>query len=141
MNINICDIAREHGGTAVDVSHSRGTLTSSNATAAQANAEVTNAGIGSLTFNGGAANAERAADLVNHLTSGQGQVYQSTHQNDLIGTVIGGNASTGGNDLGFFGVWDAHSTYGPGHQDQAQRNVWGTDSGSRSVLVPFPNSR
>jgi filamentous hemagglutinin len=141
MNNTIRNIASENGGTVVDVSHSRGTLTSSNATAAQANAGVTNAGIGSLTFNGGAANAERAADLVNHLTSGQGQVYQSTHQNDLIGTVIGGNASTGGNDLGFFGVVDAHSTYGPGHQDQAQRNVWGTDSGSRSVLVPFPNSR
>lgn len=141
MNISIFAIASVNGATIVGLSHSRGTLTSSNATAAQANAGVISAGIGSLTFNGGAANAERADNLVQTVTQGQGtlgQVYQSTHQNDLIGTLIGGNAPTGGTDLGLLGVGDAHSTYAPGRSDHNMEDVWGSPEGNIPERVNPP---
>jgi len=49
-----------------------------------------------LIFYGGAANAGRMADRVGNATGGAGQVQQSTHINDAVGTLIGGNAPTGG---------------------------------------------
>ncbi|MNJ58108.1 hypothetical protein D3C77_537280 [compost metagenome] len=92
----------------IEVSHSRGTLTSSIATAQQLNDGVNDAAIGSVTFNGAAANAQRMADRVDQVTGGQGVVLQSTHKDDLVGASIGGNTPTGGLDSGFIA---AHGAY------------------------------
>lgn len=91
----------------VEVDHSRGALTGSVATSEQVNRGVTNVAVGTVTFNGGAANKQRMADQVNTATSGTGVVQQSTHKDDLIGTLVGGNASTGGRDASML---DAHTS-------------------------------
>jgi len=77
----------------MEVDHSRGSLTSSNATAEQVNQGTRNAPIESVTVNGAAANAQRMADRVDTVTGGTGTVQQATHKDDKIGTVIGGNGT------------------------------------------------
>src|SRR5690606_4847813 len=107
-NIDVREAANNQGGLVVEVAHSRGTLTSSIATAQQLNNGVNDAAIGSVTFNGAAANAQRMADRVGQVTGGHGVVLQSTHKDDFVGTLIGGNPPTGGVDSGF---GKAHSNY------------------------------
>jgi filamentous hemagglutinin len=112
-NIDVRNVVKVQGGLVIEVDHSRGTLTSAIGTAEQVNRGVTDAAIGSVTFNGGAANAQRMADNVDAATggrvsAGEVTVQQSTHQNDLVGNVIGGNAPTGGNQIPFL---DSHRSY------------------------------
>ena len=114
------------------VDHSRGSLADSNSVQAQINAGQTDLPIGSVTFNGAAANADRMAERVNNATSGMGLVRQSTHKDDLVGGVIGGNAPTGGLSSGFA---DAHTTYGPGVKDDNSDRVWGPGIKSQSLPV------
>jgi filamentous hemagglutinin len=85
-NIDVRNAAQAQGGQVVEVAHSRGSLTSSNATAEQINQGKTNATIDTVTFNGAAANAQRMADRVNTVTGGAGTVQQATHKDDKIGT-------------------------------------------------------
>ena len=110
-----------------EIGHSRGSLTSSIATRLQEAAGVTNTPVNSVLFNGAAANAERMWDRFDTVTAGRGLVMQSTHRDDLIGTIFGGNDPTGGvpSDLG-----DAHGSYGPGVSIRDRLDVWGNETGS-----------
>jgi hypothetical protein len=58
---------------------------------------------------GSPVNAQDTSDKVNAITSGQGTTKQATHVNDFVGTLFGGNTSTGGNANN--GALDAHSSY------------------------------
>jgi filamentous hemagglutinin len=107
-NLDVREQVKVQGGKVVEVDHSRGTLTGSVATSEQVNRGVTDAAIGSVTMNGGAANSQRMADQVNTATSGTGVVQQATHKDDTVGTFVGGNAATGGQDASML---DAHTTY------------------------------
>lgn len=137
-NIDLRNAVQGQGGKVVEVDHSRGSLTSSNATAEQVNRGTTNAAIDSVTFNGAAANAQRMADRVNTATGGTATVQQATHKNDKIGTVIGGNTPTGGRDAS---TGAAHTNYGPGVEDSNKRDVWGNYVGSVPVIVPFSGTQ
>jgi filamentous hemagglutinin len=137
-NIDVRNTAKTQGGQVVEVNHSRGSLTSSNATAEQINQGERNAPIDSVTFNGAAANAQRMSDRVDTVTGGTGTVQQSTHKDDKIGTVIGGNAPTGGRDAS---VGDAHTNYGPGVNKDQKEKVWGNGVGSVPVVIPTTNSQ
>ena len=132
-NIDVRDAVKAQGGKVLEVDHSRGSLTGSVATSEQVNRGVTDAAVGTVTFNGGAANAQRMADQVNTATSGTGVVQQSTHKNDTVGTLIGGNAATGGRDDA--SVMDAHTTYGPNVSSKDKSNVWGNENASAPILV------
>ncbi|WP_346309120.1 hypothetical protein, partial [Limnohabitans sp.] len=131
-NIDVRNTAKEQGGKVVEVNHSRGSLTSSNATAEQINQGERNTPIDSVTFNGAAANAQRMSDRVDAVTGGKGAVQQSTHKDDKIGTFIGGNAPTGGRDAS---IGAAHTNYGPGVPQLIKDKVWGNDIGSVPVVV------
>lgn len=63
-----------------------------------------------IQLNGSAGNAQNVQNNLNQITQGQGQgqVYQSTHKDDFVGTLVGGNSATGGIDVPFK---DAHSAY------------------------------
>jgi filamentous hemagglutinin len=135
-NIDVRNAVQAQGGKVVEVDHSRGSLTSSIATTEQVNQGETNAAIGTVTFNGAAANAQRMADQVNTVTSGTGTVQQATHKDDAIGTAIGGNFQTGGQDASML---DAHTTYGPNIPIEDKIRVWGSESGSSSVVISPSN--
>jgi filamentous hemagglutinin len=107
-NIDLRNQVKVQGGTVIEVDHSRGSLTSSIATVEQIKRGTTQAVIGSVTFNGGAANAQRMADRVDTVTGGTGQIFEATHPNDWVGNTIGGNATQPGNPVSF---GDAHSLY------------------------------
>jgi filamentous hemagglutinin len=103
----------QNGGPAlsiVEVDHSRGSLTSSIATQEQIKAGQANVPLGSVTFNGAAANAQRMADRADIAISGQGKeiVRQATHPSDPIGIVIGGNEPQSGLSVPFL---TAHGSY------------------------------
>ena len=127
--------AASNGGQLLQIdeaNHSRGTLTSSIATQGQVNAGQSGVPLGTVIFYGGAANARRMADRVEAATGGAGQVQQSTHINDAVGTLIGGNAPTGGLPSSFGA---AHTTYGPNVPTDRSDLVWGPDIQSPSVPV------
>jgi filamentous hemagglutinin len=136
-NIDLRNQASAVGGTVIDVDHSRGTLTSSNATATQVNSGQNNVPLGSVTFNGGAANAERGANLLQQATqnapSGPGTQLQAMHVDDPVGTLIGGNDSTGGVPGQSLGK--AHGTYGPNASKVDQIEVWGSVGANQPIVV------
>jgi filamentous hemagglutinin len=108
----------------VEVDYSRGSMTSSVATQNQVQSGDTTVPLATVTFNGGAANAQRMVDTVQQATSGNGMpglVYEATQVNDAIGTIIGGNAATGGNSD--VGILNAHTTYGPNTDTNKANNV------------------
>jgi hypothetical protein len=70
---------------------------------------VTNASVGTVTMFGSPVNAQNTSDKVNAVTNSQGTTQQATHVNDFVGTLIGGNAPTGGNTN--TGALPAHSSY------------------------------
>jgi len=127
--------AMQNGGPLLrieEANHSRGSLTASHATQIliyEGNSDVP---IASVLFNGAAANADRMADRIEQVTGGQGEVWQSTHQNDFVGKLIGGNPVTGGQAAGF---GDAHSHYGPGVDLLDRIDIWGGEQGSIAIPV------
>lgn len=127
-NIGVREAANNQSGVVIEVSHSRGTLTSSIATAQQLNDGVNDAAIGSVTFNGAAANAQRMADRVDQVTGGQGVVLQSTHKDDFVGTFFGWNTPTGGLDSSFP---NSHGAYTGGLP--AEFNLDGSYNGIREL--------
>jgi hypothetical protein len=129
-NIDILNAVAQQGGTVEITGHSRGGITIENATGQMRQDGVINAPITTIQLNGSAGNAQNVQGNLNQITSGQGQVYQSTHQNDFVGTVIGNNPPTGGLPSG---LGDAHTSYGPNVQQDDKYRVWGTEQGSVSV--------
>ena len=120
--------------------HSRGTVTSSNALTAHWQQGNTNVPINSITYNGGAANAQNAADTLNKVTTNtttlNTKLYQSTHKDDLVGTLIGGNTPTGGFSTDF---GNAHSAYGSSANRTIADPAWGVGQNSIKVEVK-PNN-
>jgi len=108
-NQEIMFIAQDQGVIVNSVNHSRGSMTYYMAVAALLNDGLTNLPIGTVTFNGAAANAQNMANLVNTATNGMGTVQYSTHATDLVGLYIGFNPSTGGLDS--YGFPWSHSSY------------------------------
>jgi len=112
---------REKSFKIIEVNHSRGSLTSGVAQAWYINNGSRDVPLSRVDFNGAAANAQRAANRVDIITSGQGVVTQATHRMDfVVPRVIGGNPATGGR-WGFMS--GAHTTYGPNAWDK--NGVWG----------------
>jgi hypothetical protein len=111
--VDIRNRAAELGASVDSSAHSRGTLTEVLATQYQVRTGQENLNISSQLFYGGAANAQRAADNLSKATDGQGQLYQSTHTSDPVGTLIGGNEPTGG--VPWSNPIEAHVRYGPNY--------------------------
>ena len=119
-----------------------------NATAKQLRRGATTIPLKKVTFNGSAANAQNMANMLTNLTNGRGEMYQSTHQSDYVGKIIGGNPVTGGaSNVGFI---DSHGSYS-GHLPQkfggdgddieknkfrtTTDNSWGAGKTSVPILV------
>ena len=85
------DLLNQTGGNITLDGHSRGGMTVGNAlTAVQE--QGSKGGTTNVNLFGSAYNAQDAANTVNQMTDGKGQVQQSTHNYDLIGRLLGGNA-------------------------------------------------
>lgn len=131
--VDIRNRAAELGKSVDSTAHSRGTLTEALATQYQVRTGQENLNISSQFFYGGAANAQRAADNLSKATDGQGQLYQSTHTSDPVGTLIGGNEPTGGISLA--NPITAHTQYGPNPSASSKQDaVWG-DTSRQPILV------
>jgi len=121
----------------IEVDHSRGSLTGSNAAAWNENHGWRDIPLARVDFNGAAANVQCAANRVDIITSGQGEVTQANHKMDfLVPRLIGGNPATGG-QWQFKG--GAHTTYGPRIDEIEKYIVWGAWEGSeegRRTLAP-----
>jgi filamentous hemagglutinin len=129
-NIDLVNTAREQGATVEISGHSRGGITIENFSGQMRAAGVTQAPITNVQLNGSAGNAQTVQGNLDQITSGQGQVFQSTHQNDFVGTVIGNNPATGGLPSGF---GDAHTNYGPNADPDVTDRVWGPGLTSPSL--------
>ncbi len=120
------DLIKQTGGDITLDGHSRGGMTVGNAlTAVQEQGGA--GGKTNVNLYGSAYNAQDAANTVNQITNGQGQVTSQVHKDDFVGTVLGGNAATGGTSpagsstlqewikmLG--GGSTAHNNYGEGKE-------------------------
>ena len=142
--VDIRNRAAELGASVASTAHSRGTLTEVLATQYQLRTSQENLNISSQFFYGGAANAQRAADNLSKATAGQGQLYQSTHTSDPVGTLIGGNEPTGG--VPWSHPIRAHVRYGPNYGNvndeeesidrQGKLNTTWGETNQEAVLVP-----
>ena len=133
--VDIRNRAAELGASVASTAHSRGTLTEVLATQYQLRTSQENLNISSQFFYGGAANAQRAADNLSKATAGQGQLYQSTHTSDPVGTLIGGNEPTGGISLA--NPITAHTQYGPNPGASSKQDaVWGGTSQQPILVTP-----
>jgi filamentous hemagglutinin len=89
------DLWNQTGGNITLDGHSRGGMTVGNAlTAVQE--QGSKGGTTNVNLFGSAYNAQDAANTVNQITDGKGQVTSQVHKDDFVGTVLGGNAATGG---------------------------------------------
>lgn len=134
--VDIRNRAAELGARVDSSAHSRGTLTEVLATQYQVRTGQENLNISSQFFYGAAANAQRAADNLSKATGGQGQLYQSTHTSDAVGTwLAGGNKPTGG--LSFSNPITAHTQYGPNPSAPSKQDaVWGETSRQPILVTP-----
>ncbi len=89
------DLWKQTGGNITLDGHSRGGMTVGNALDA-VQEQGSKGGTTIVNLFGSAYNAQDAANTVTQMTDSKGQVKQSTHNYDLIGRLLGGNAGTGG---------------------------------------------
>jgi filamentous hemagglutinin len=129
-NIDIREQVKVNGGTIDESDHSRGNITSFNATQAQVLSGQSNVPLGTVQMNGSPINAQNAQQALDTATGGMTKVLQSTHQNDLVGKVLGNNPPTGGLPSSF---GDAHTTYGPNVRDVDSDRVWGQGIKNQSL--------
>lgn len=137
------DLIKQTGGDITLDGHSRGGMTVGNAlTAVQEQGGA--GGKTNVNLFGSAYNAQDAANTVNQLTNGQGQVQQSTNNYDFVGRILGGNAGTGGTippgssvieemvkTMG--GNSTVHNNYGDGQNEKGIKDYW---NGVKPVLQP-----
>jgi filamentous hemagglutinin len=129
------DLIKQTGGNVTLDGHSRGGMTVGNAlTAVQEQGSA--GGKTNVNLFGSAYNAQDAANTVNQLTNGQGQVTSQVHQDDFVGTALGGNAATGGTTptgRSTLQEWikmvggdsTAHNNYGDGKDEKGIKDYWG----------------
>ena len=115
------------------ICHSRGSNTCTNAMQFlnNANAQLSKENqlvysITSVTFNGAASNAHKAANLVDALSNREGKMYQATHANDWVGRLIGWNP-TSQPSSGFWPLMEQHNSYF-GFEPQPGTLIGGVDS-------------
>ena len=128
------------------VAHSRGTDTVFNAFKSIANDEEnlpkgnrTYYPIEQVGFFGGAANAQKSANVLKYLTKGKGTMLQSTNPYDGVGRIIGGNPSTC-DSCKYPGLLEAHINY-TGHPSPGMEKIWGAEGYSRLKVVLPTNRR
>ena len=99
------------------VCHSRGSNTCTNSMQSLGNDNLALGenkkiySITSVTFNGAASNAHKAANLVDELSKGEGKMYQATHPFDGIGRWIGWNPTSQPGSGRFSLSMEPHSAY------------------------------
>ena len=137
------DLIKQTGGNITLDGHSRGGMTVGNAlTAVQEQGGA--GGKTNVNLFGSAYNAQNAANTVNQMTNGTGEVKQSTNNYDFVGRILGGNAGTGGTlppgssvleevirTMG--GNSTVHNNYGQGQDQKGIDDYWG---GVKPVLQP-----
>ncbi|PTY37844.1 hypothetical protein BGP77_15335 [Saccharospirillum sp. MSK14-1] len=136
-NVDIANVASGQGAEIRSVNHSRGGMTQANATQKQLNNGEADIPLSSVVFNGSAANSQGMANRLDEATSGEGEMYQSTHRSDFVGRVLGWNDATGDKILWAPRDWfgDAHNNYGPNALEQNQQDIWGGLGVNIPVLV------
>ncbi|RBA24165.1 hemagglutinin repeat-containing protein [Herminiimonas fonticola] len=130
-NIDLRDQVKAAGGMIMEVDHSRGNITSFNATQTQIERGQTNVPVSFVQMNGSPINALVAQQAFDVATGAVAKVFQSTHQNDFISTFLGSNPTTGGL-TSIFGA--AHGSYGPNVSTELAERVWGV--GQKSISIP-----
>lgn len=106
-------MAGKQGGEVTSVNHSRGSLTLINAMHDFNRQGKELLPFGDVLFNGAAANAQEAADLLQRISE-TGKMFQSTHVKDRVGTWIGRNEGTGGEkDVSSLESHSAYTSYLP----------------------------
>ncbi|UOV06924.1 hemagglutinin repeat-containing protein [Pseudoxanthomonas mexicana] len=150
-NQAIIESAKANGGIVDSVNHSRGGMTWTNAMQDLENQGKEQLPIGSVRYNGAAANALEAANLVDKIDDDRGQVYQSTHPTDIVGRWLGRNPATGEkNDGSFPGSHSSYTGYLPlpnvsvgkveNLREVTDKN-WGTGNYSIPASVPPTGSK
>jgi filamentous hemagglutinin len=142
------DLWKQTGGNITLDGHSRGGMTVGNALDSVKD-QGGKGGATNVNLFGSAYNAQDAANTVNQITGGTGQVKQSTNNYDLIGRVLGGNAGTGGTipesssaleeavrTLG--GAATVHNCYGAGKVECSDR--FGTNYVAPSLTPVSPTN-
>jgi filamentous hemagglutinin len=99
---------------------------------------------------GSAYNTQDAANTVNQITNGTGEVKQSTNNYDFIGRILGGNAGTGGTippgssaleevirTMG--GAATVHNCYGQGNAACRDPSRFGADYVAPSLVPVLPS--
>ncbi len=138
------DLLNQTGGNITLDGHSRGGMTVGNAMTA-AKEQGSKGGTTNVNLFGSAYNAQDAANTVNQLTNGQGQVTSQVHKDDFVGTALGGNAATGGttpSGSSTLQEWikmvggdsTAHNNYGKGKDKESIDNYW---DGVKPVSQPI----
>ncbi len=137
------DLLNQTGGNITLDGHSRGGMTVGNALTAVQD-QGNKGGATNVNLFGSAYNAQDAANTVNQLTNGQGQVTSQVHEDDFVGTALGGNAATGGttpSGSSTLQEWikmvggnsTAHNNYGNGKDEKGIKDYWG---GVKPVAQP-----
>lgn len=138
------DLLNQTGGNITLDGHSRGGMTVGNALTAVQD-QGGKGGATNVNLFGSAYNAQDAANTVNQLTNGRGQVTSQVHQDDFVGTALGGNAATGGTTPSgsstlqerikmVGGDSTAHNNYGKGKDKESIDNYW---DGVKPVSQPI----
>ena len=133
-NIDLRAQVKAAGGTIVEVDHSRGNITSFNATQAQLQRGETDVPLSVMQMNGSPVNAWAAQQVLDVATGLNAKVFQSTHQNDLVSTFFGGNPATGGLISSFM---ESHTNYGTNIDSDVARKIWGVGIFSSPSLPAF----
>jgi filamentous hemagglutinin len=129
------DLWNQTGGSVTLDGHSRGGMTVGNALNA-VNEQGGKGGATNVNLFGSAYNAQDAANTVNQITNGQGQVTSQVHKDDFVGTALGGNAATGGATptgsstlqewIKMVGGYSTvHNNYGEGKDEKGIKDYWG----------------
>jgi filamentous hemagglutinin len=140
------DLWSQTGGNVTLDGHSRGGMTVGNALDAVKDQGI-KGGATNVNLFGSAYNAQDAANTVNQITGGTGQVTSQVHKDDFVGTVLGGNAATGGTTpsgsstlqewikmLG--GESTVHNNYGKGRDDDEVKKFWGATAPTTVIVNP-----
>lgn len=135
-NIDLRNQVSASDGMIVEVDHSRGNITSYNATQAQIQMSQTDVPISTVQMNGSPVNAGAAQLALNAATGSIANVFQSTHKNDFVSTLFGNNPATGGITSSFM---DAHTNYGPNIDPYILGKIWGVGLTSPSLPAKLGN--
>jgi filamentous hemagglutinin len=138
------DLIKQTGGSITLDGHSRGGMTVGNALTAVQD-QGGKGGATNVNLFGSAYSAQDAANTVNQLTNGRGQVTSQVHKDDFVGTALGGNAATGGttpSGSSTLQEWikmvggdsTAHNNYGKGKDKESIDNYW---DGVKPVSQPI----